>query len=110
MKNWIKNGWKQWEEEKPEWFTDEFRASVPEDMIPKKNARDEETVTEVREEKKDVVVCVEKAQGSHRKSLLDTLKNRKENNKVAPDGVKKEQIIDVLEFKREIERRGSINL
>lgn len=58
---WVKNGWKHWEEEKPEWFTDEFMASVPEYTIPKKNARDEEGA-EVKEEKMDVVVTVEDAQ------------------------------------------------
>ncbi|GMH60920.1 hypothetical protein TrLO_g13643 [Triparma laevis f. longispina] len=38
---WVKNGWKQWEEEKLECFTDEFRASVPEYMI-KNNGQEEE--------------------------------------------------------------------
>lgn len=36
--------------------------------------------------------------------------NQKKNNKVAPDRVKKGNTIDVQEFKREIERRGSIRL
>ncbi|GMI15875.1 hypothetical protein TrLO_g12095 [Triparma laevis f. longispina] len=52
---WVRAGWKSWEKEKPEWFTDAFKASVPEAWIPKKNGRDEEG-SEVREEKKDVIV------------------------------------------------------
>jgi hypothetical protein len=26
--------WERWEEERPEWFSDNFRASVDDDMIP----------------------------------------------------------------------------
>ena len=62
------------------------------------------------EEKKDVLFTGEEAQDGRRKSLIDTLRNQKEINKVAPEGVKKGQVIDVEEFKREMQRRGSINL
>ena len=65
---WVRAGWKNWEQDKPEWFTDAFKASVPTDMIPKKGIK--EAVTEVREEKKDVVVTGEEKQGGRRKSLI----------------------------------------
>lgn len=92
--------------EKLEWFTDEFRASVPKAWIHKRDRREVEEVIEVREQKKDVVVKGEEKQGVRRKSIIDTLRNR--NIKIAPAGVKKEQCIEVQEFKREMERRGSI--
>ncbi|GMH79622.1 hypothetical protein TrLO_g105 [Triparma laevis f. longispina] len=93
---WVKAGWKNWEQEKPEWFTDNWKAKVPEDMIPEKGI--EEVVTVESEEKKDIVVTVEDAQGG-RKSLINTFINRKKNNKVAPEGVKKRNDYDVEEFK-----------
>eukprot|EP00519_Triparma_laevis_P012953 CAMPEP_0182503250 /NCGR_PEP_ID=MMETSP1321-20130603/14968_1 /TAXON_ID=91990 /ORGANISM="Bolidomonas sp., Strain RCC1657" /LENGTH=101 /DNA_ID=CAMNT_0024708381 /DNA_START=109 /DNA_END=411 /DNA_ORIENTATION=- len=34
VKSWVKEGWATWDEEKPEWFTDQWKASVPEDMKP----------------------------------------------------------------------------
>lgn len=33
---WVKAEWKNWEQEKPEWFTDSWKAMVPKDMIPLK--------------------------------------------------------------------------
>ena len=55
--------------------------------------------------------AVEEKQGGHRKSLFYSFKNRKNNYKVAPEGmmVKKGNDIDVEEFKREMER-WSMNL
>ena len=37
---WVKEGWATWEEEKPEWFTDKWKASVPEYMKPTKKTGD----------------------------------------------------------------------
>ena len=34
VKDWVLNSWWQWEEEKPEWFTESWVAKVPPDMIP----------------------------------------------------------------------------
>lgn len=31
---WVRKGWGVWVEEKPDWFTDVWRGSVPVDMIP----------------------------------------------------------------------------
>lgn len=62
----------------------------------------------MREEKRDGVVRDEKSQIGRHKSFIDPFLNRKRNNKIAPDGVKKGKDFDVQEFMREVERRGSI--
>jgi hypothetical protein len=34
IKKWVDSNWSKWEEEKPEWFTDVIKATVPVDFIP----------------------------------------------------------------------------
>jgi hypothetical protein len=34
IKEWVELNWAKWEEEKPEWFTDVKKATVPVDFIP----------------------------------------------------------------------------
>jgi hypothetical protein len=34
VKNWVESNWERWEEEKPDWFTDQIKAAVPEEFIP----------------------------------------------------------------------------
>ena len=34
VKAWTLSKWSEWEEKKPEWFTDNFKESVPDEMIP----------------------------------------------------------------------------
>jgi hypothetical protein len=34
IKKWVALNWAKWEEEKPEWFTDVIKATVPVDFIP----------------------------------------------------------------------------
>jgi hypothetical protein len=34
VKAWTMENWEQWEEEKPEWFTEAWRAGVDDDLIP----------------------------------------------------------------------------
>jgi hypothetical protein len=34
VKKWVSENWARWEEEKPEWFTDQKKALVPVDFIP----------------------------------------------------------------------------
>jgi len=34
IKKWVQSNWAKWEEEKPEWFTDVIKATVPVDFIP----------------------------------------------------------------------------
>ena len=36
VKQWCLDNWELWEEEKPAWFNDAFKASVDDDMIPKR--------------------------------------------------------------------------
>ena len=40
VKEWTLTNWSRWVESRPDWFTDAFKESVPDDMIPK-IARDE---------------------------------------------------------------------
>jgi hypothetical protein len=39
VKAWTLENWERWEEEKPSWFGDAFRASVDDDMIPPASLR-----------------------------------------------------------------------
>ena len=31
---WVRENWDIWNEEKPEWFTERVKSSIPKDMIP----------------------------------------------------------------------------
>jgi hypothetical protein len=45
IKTWVELNWAKWEEEKPEWFTDVIKATVPVDFIPTDgDARSRESV------------------------------------------------------------------
>jgi hypothetical protein len=35
VKEWIREGWVEWERDKPDWFTDNWKARVPADWVPK---------------------------------------------------------------------------
>jgi hypothetical protein len=35
VKKWVEENWESWEEEKPDWFTDQKKALVPVEFIPK---------------------------------------------------------------------------
>jgi hypothetical protein len=35
VKEWVEEGWMGWEREKPDWFTDNWKARVPVDWVPK---------------------------------------------------------------------------
>lgn len=39
VEKWVVRGWDEWEDERPEWFTDLWVSKVPKDMIPKKRRR-----------------------------------------------------------------------
>ena len=110
---WVKEGWATWEEEKPEWFTDRWKASVPEDMKPTKKTGDvdggDETAAK-NEGEEALTVGGGEEQNSRRRSVLEIISGQKAaSSKVMPaEGIKKE--IDVEEFMREIKRRGSINM
>ena len=34
VRKWVEENWERWEEEKPEWFTDQMKATVPVEFIP----------------------------------------------------------------------------
>jgi hypothetical protein len=34
VKEWVREGWLRWEREKPDWFTDQWKAKVPVDWVP----------------------------------------------------------------------------
>ena len=34
VRKWVEENWARWEEEKPEWFTDQMKATVPVEFIP----------------------------------------------------------------------------
>ena len=35
VKEWVREGWMGWERDKPDWFTDNWKARVPVDWVPK---------------------------------------------------------------------------
>ncbi|GMI30488.1 hypothetical protein TeGR_g8045 [Tetraparma gracilis] len=35
VKEWVKEGWMEWEKDKPDWFNDNWKAKVPVDWVPK---------------------------------------------------------------------------
>ncbi|GMH78818.1 hypothetical protein TrLO_g8594 [Triparma laevis f. longispina] len=112
---WVKAGWKNWELEKREWFTDEFRASVPEYMIPKKNEGGENRGDKNGAgggEGSAVIHSTVVRQKSSVPALINAaLGIEPVAAKIAPaENVKREEGIDVQEFKREMERQGSMNL
>jgi hypothetical protein len=39
VREWTLENWERWEEEQPEWFNDNFRASIDDDMIPPASLR-----------------------------------------------------------------------
>ncbi|GMH90953.1 hypothetical protein TL16_g11919 [Triparma laevis f. inornata] len=39
VREWLKEGWERWEDEKPVWFTDKWRARVPAEMVLKMRKR-----------------------------------------------------------------------
>jgi hypothetical protein len=35
VKEWVGEGWMRWKRDKPDWFTDNWKARVPSDWVPK---------------------------------------------------------------------------
>jgi hypothetical protein len=110
---WVKEGWATWEEEKPEWFTDKWKASVPEDMKPTKKTGDVDGEDETAAENggdEALMAGGGGEQNGRRRSVLAIISGQNAgSSKVMPaGGIKKE--IDIEEFEREMKRRGSINM
>lgn len=108
---WMTEGWERWEEEKPEWFTDKWKASVPEDMKPTKKTGDvdgEDKTATKNEGEETLTVGGGEEQKGRRRSVLELISGQKAaSSKVMPaEGIKKE--IDEEEFLREMNRRGSM--
>ncbi|GMI07354.1 hypothetical protein TrLO_g7535 [Triparma laevis f. longispina] len=104
VKAWVKAGWKQWGEEKPEWFTDDWKLKVPKYMLSATVAGDDSSV---------VVSSVVVRQEARRKGSLPALINaalgiEHAAAKIIPAGNVKRDDFDFDEFKRVMERRGSI--
>ncbi|GMH91809.1 hypothetical protein TrST_g2648 [Triparma strigata] len=110
VKAWVKEGWATWEEEKPEWFTDMWKASVPEDMIPMK-VYGEEASGEVVDSDRVKINEPTKANG-RRKSLLEGLLDGRrlsvyKDAKISPVQTEGANF-DQEDFLRQMKRRGSI--
>jgi hypothetical protein len=46
VKVWVGVGWLGWERDKPDWFTDNWKAKVPADWVPKEGKEEHERVKE----------------------------------------------------------------
>ena len=106
----MKEGWATWEEEKPDWFTDGWRAKVPEDMLPTKEiGAHEDRSLELVEVHTDLIVRVRgEDQSVRRKSVTEFITGKK-TSKISPSGGINEEI-DEDEFVRQMKRRGSMNM
>ena len=111
---WVKEGWSTWEEEKPDWFTHQWKASVPEDIKPEKKKTgeidDEDKTAEENEVEEALMVGGGEEQKGRRRSVLEVISGQKAvSSKVMPaGGIKKE--IKEEEFLREMNRRGSMSM
>ena len=43
VEDWVRNGWHEWKDHRPNWFTDHWITLVPLEMIPKEEAIDIDT-------------------------------------------------------------------
>ena len=113
MAAWVKEGWATWEEEKPDWFTHQWKASIPEDMKPVKKIGDDDSRDKMAAKNEGEVALMVgggEEQKGRRRSVLELISGQKAASfKVMPaEGIQKE--IDVEEFMREIKRRGSMTM
>ena len=114
VESWVRAGWATWEEEKPEWFTDQWKSIVPEDMKPTRkmvvDVDDGDKTADENAVEEALMAGGGEEQNGRRKSILEFVSGQKvASSKVMPAGrIKKE--IDAEEFVRELKRRGSINM
>ena len=112
---WVKEGWSTWEEEKPDWFTDQWKSIVPEEMKPTKGKGDadgeDKTAAEVEGGDEALSVGGGEEQNGRRRSILEMISGQKAvSSKVMPAGGIKKEEIDAEEFVRELNRRGSMRM
>ena len=108
---WVKEGWATWEEEKPEWFTDQWKSTVPEDMKPTKGKRgvddEDKTAAEVDQEKTPWLGEEEKLV---RQSSILSLISAKKEPKILPADGRARVTFDEKEFMKEIKRMESMGM
>ena len=110
---WVKGGWAKWEEEKPDWFTDQWKVSVPEDMKPQKGkgSVDGGDMAAEIEGDRALIVGGGDEQKGRRRSVLELISGQKAaSSKVMPAGEIKKEEIDMEEFVRAMKRRESLNM
>ena len=123
---WVKEGWATWEDEKPEWFTDMWKASVPKEMIPAKKRNvalgesdnDSDDVRNgISEGDSQPSIVRESSLGQQMlNSIVSRTLSMKESKgelKVAPNlmtTLNGESSFDEETFIREIQRQGSIGI
>ena len=113
---WVKEGWATWEEEKPEWFTDQWKTSVPEDMKPAEKTGDVDggdKTADKNEVEEALMAGGGGEQSGRRRSILEFISGQKAaSSKVMPAGgeTRKEIEIDAEDFVRGMKRRGSIHM
>ena len=91
---WVNEGWATWEEEKPDWFTDQWKSVVPEDMKPAKKTGDVDSGQDSRnnmapknEGEEALMVGGKKEQKGRRRSIVEVISGRKAtSSKVMPEG------------------------
>lgn len=125
VKKWAQSGWERWEDEQPEWFTDQWKARLPDDMKPRrrrkatiKGRKGGSKPVETEEDKNDGRTGDSteggqgQGQGGRRKSLIENLVIKLESRdaKISPAGNEEneEEKVDFEEFKSAFKRRGSI--
>ncbi|GMI14487.1 hypothetical protein TrLO_g4880 [Triparma laevis f. longispina] len=107
VEDWVRNGWHEWKDHRPDWFTDHWITLVPLEMIPEEEAIDIDTDGNV-------------GGGGERRQLLATAveemlfrvgqggSKKRHSIVVMPvNGLKKAKTVDVSEFKKTLNRRGS---
>ncbi|GMH62408.1 hypothetical protein TrST_g13776 [Triparma strigata] len=109
MASWIKEGWATWEDEKPEWFTDMWKASVPEDMKPAKKTGDVDggRSTEIGQEKNTRLG--EGKKQTRQRSIVRMISAKKEP-KILPAEGREREVFDKEEFAREYKRMGRMDM
>ena len=110
---WVNAEWARWEEEKPDWFTDQWKASVPEDMKPAKKMEDfdgeEEKAAEI-EGDEDLIVGGKDEQIGRGRSILEFISGQKAaSSKVMPAGAVRNEF-DEAEFVTGIRRIKSVGM
>ena len=108
---WVKEGWARWEEEKPEWFTDRWKAKVPGSMKPSRTAGgiDDSSEMSADFEKEDNLRVVGGQNQVNQRSSFKEMLRAKSITKISPEGVENVVDFDEEDFLRELSQRESIH-